>query len=337
MPTNPYTEQNDTGYNSSPPPDDGTESEANRGKWATIKTKLTDPILAFVEAVDDAVAAAFGKVINTDDNENNQMTGSLAFGDSELTIAAGVITATRSHHTVDTQSDASSDELATIVATSVSDGCILYLRANNTGRTVKIKHNTDEGGTGNPKIFTFDNLDYDLDDTDKSIVLQLRTTEWHEIARSHHPKQVIQEVYASDATYADSSGSAIPLDNSIPQNTEGAEAVTVSITPQSTTNILFIEGGGPFSISSATDGGTLALFQDSTADALAATGFELSQVDAMTNVYISHRMSAGTTSSTTFKLRFGSEGTAAYRNGDSSARIYGGIAKTWIRVTEFQP
>jgi hypothetical protein len=32
-----------SGYNATPPADDGTVSEANKVKWATIKTKLTDP------------------------------------------------------------------------------------------------------------------------------------------------------------------------------------------------------------------------------------------------------------------------------------------------------
>jgi hypothetical protein len=69
--------------------------------------------------------------------------GNLDFATStELTISSGSITPTQNWHTVDTESDAASDDLDTIVATGVTDGFILLLRANNTARTVVIKHNT---------------------------------------------------------------------------------------------------------------------------------------------------------------------------------------------------
>lgn len=54
-----YTANNDTGYNSSPPPDDGTQSEANKVTWAKHKTKLTDPILQYCDDIDDDLVAHF--------------------------------------------------------------------------------------------------------------------------------------------------------------------------------------------------------------------------------------------------------------------------------------
>ena len=33
-----------SGYNSSPPSDDGSTTTANEVKWSTIKTKLPDPL-----------------------------------------------------------------------------------------------------------------------------------------------------------------------------------------------------------------------------------------------------------------------------------------------------
>lgn len=83
---------------------------------------------------------------------------------SELTIASGSITPTQNWHTVDTEADAASDDLDTIVASGVTDGYVLFLRANNAARTVVIKHNT-----GN--IVTFDAQNITLDETYKSIQL----------------------------------------------------------------------------------------------------------------------------------------------------------------------
>ena len=50
--------QSATGYNSSPPSDDGTASEANKGKWSTIKTKLGDPVKNLADAMNTALVTA---------------------------------------------------------------------------------------------------------------------------------------------------------------------------------------------------------------------------------------------------------------------------------------
>lgn len=39
-------------YNTSPPPDDGSETDANEVKWATIRTQLTDVLKAWIDAPD---------------------------------------------------------------------------------------------------------------------------------------------------------------------------------------------------------------------------------------------------------------------------------------------
>ena len=177
MATNPYSSQSASGYNSSPPPDGGEETEANRVKWSTIRTKLSDVLKTFAEAIDSAVSSAFSKVINTDSNENNAMAGSLAFTSSELTIASGSVAATRSQHTIDTESDAASDDLANITTGSVTDGCVLYLSAANTARTVVVKHEA----TGAGQIHLAGGQDVILDDTNKSLVLIRRGTDWYEL------------------------------------------------------------------------------------------------------------------------------------------------------------
>lgn len=53
-----YTEVTISGYNSSPPSDDGSQTASNQVTWAAIKTKLADPIKTALETVDDRVASA---------------------------------------------------------------------------------------------------------------------------------------------------------------------------------------------------------------------------------------------------------------------------------------
>lgn len=60
--SNSYSNTTVTGYNSSPPADDGTQSEANKVKWSTIKTKLGDPLDTFATNVDTNIDSAFDRI-----------------------------------------------------------------------------------------------------------------------------------------------------------------------------------------------------------------------------------------------------------------------------------
>lgn len=152
---------------------------------------------------------------------------------------------------------------------------------------------------------------------------------------AHARQEVIQTAEGTAySTYANISA-VMPADNTIPQITEGAEIVTASITPKSATNRLVIEAEC-FGMVGSAGTITIALFQDTTVDALAASGVG---AGATTVVMprIRHEMAAGTTSSTTFRMRVGPSSGAAnfYINGDTSARLYGGVGATRIRVTEY--
>jgi len=87
---------------------------------------------------------------------------------TELTIASGVITVTQSMHTVDTESDAASDDLDTITG---ADGDVLYLLPADDARTVVLKH-----GTGN--IVTGDGSDRSLDNTGRAAHLVRFGSTW---------------------------------------------------------------------------------------------------------------------------------------------------------------
>ena len=128
----------------------------------------------------------------------------------------------------------------------------------------------------------------------------------------------------------------IPDDDTIPQNTEGDEYMTLAITPQSTSNKLVIEvtvTGGP----NTAERIAVALFQDSTANALAAEQHYQGSSETFCTTF-THVMTAGTTSSTTFKVRIGRALSGTYTfNGYGSARRLGGVIASGIRIWEVAP
>lgn len=64
--SNPYVPPTLSGYNSSPPSDDGSKTTQNAVTWATIKTKLADPLVAFANGISSAVTSALAQIfLNT--------------------------------------------------------------------------------------------------------------------------------------------------------------------------------------------------------------------------------------------------------------------------------
>lgn len=142
---------------------------------------------------------------------------------------------------------------------------------------------------------------------------------------------------AKSSTTAVATGTTVtPLDDTIPQNTEGTEFMTQAITPISATNILVIEATVVCSFSAAAGTLIAALFQDTTANALAATATVTTGANFTYTLSLIHTMVAGTTSATTFKVRVGNSavGTVTF-NGASSARLFGAITKSAIKITEY--
>jgi len=141
--------------------------------------------------------------------------------------------------------------------------------------------------------------------------------------------KVKQAVYANSNAFI-SSTTTVPFDDTIFQNTEGVEVLTAAITPTASNSILKFECSVTFGNASGYSG-QLGLFQDTTADALASSYCYIYGYGHLT---IQHLMTAGTTSSTTFKIRAGASGGTIGINGTSS-RIGGAIPHTTFSIIEF--
>lgn len=58
-----YVAPSISGYNATPPSDDGAATTNNRIDWSKIKTKLTDPLRNYADSISSAVSSAFSGVI----------------------------------------------------------------------------------------------------------------------------------------------------------------------------------------------------------------------------------------------------------------------------------
>jgi hypothetical protein len=132
----------------------------------------------------------------------------------------------------------------------------------------------------------------------------------------------------------------IPVDDTIPQNTEGTELMTLAITPTDSGNKLKIEVVvmASYSVQAWM---TAALFQDATANALATGSLFVAAASGSVGAIISftHYMDAGTTSATTFKIRGGGHtaGTFTFNGSGAGAALYGGTFASSITITEIVP
>lgn len=91
---NPYTSQSISGYNSSPPPDDGSNTATNEITWAKHKTKLADPIKTLSEGIDSAAAAAFAKIFGAGTTSTGIAYTVLASDQGKLVIVTAGVTIT---------------------------------------------------------------------------------------------------------------------------------------------------------------------------------------------------------------------------------------------------
>lgn len=142
--------------------------------------------------------------------------------------------------------------------------------------------------------------------------------------------------YTTSTTSA-STASVIPQDDTIPQNTEGAAyaSLDTSITPKFTTSLLEVEVYIPWMSANGLRTPTLALFRDSGADAIAARfSTSVAASGAAAEGRIRAIVSAGSTSATTFKLRWGIDAGTGYLLQSAGTEYFSTSDKAIMTVRE---
>lgn len=163
-------------------------------------------------------------------------------------------------------------------------------------------------------------------------------TAWIQLDKFQRPGNVLQVVRVQTSDFLMTTA-AIPLDDTIPQISEGAEIFTASITPVSASSRLTIEALIHTSNSAAAATHVVALFRNSVADAMSVAWMSSPGANyAMPPIIVKAEHSPGSTSLMTFKVRAGTLGGNGGQilqvNGASGTRYLGGSLISSIVITE---
>jgi len=147
--------------------------------------------------------------------------------------------------------------------------------------------------------------------------------------------QVVKSTTSSVVTC----GTNIPWDDTIPQNTEGNEVLTVTITPLSATSSLYIKFFCTGTHSGSGGNGTMAaLFVDSTANAISVFGVQNNGANWQTTISHAASVASSSTTARTYKVRVGSSGGVTFHvNGNNAGtRVFGGAATAILELWEVE-
>jgi hypothetical protein len=150
------------------------------------------------------------------------------------------------------------------------------------------------------------------------------------------PGMVVNAAYAETTAATSTSARMAGAIATIPQQTDGTQLLTVSITPKSATNKLRIHAVIPYSCG-ITGGAWFAFFKDSAAPAVSA--LILNQTAGfLWNAVLDLEIVAGTTSPVAIKLRYGTIDATytVYINSASGTQYMGGSQRAVLEILEIQ-
>lgn len=157
------------------------------------------------------------------------------------------------------------------------------------------------------------------------------------VALSALSGSIVKSVYSENSTYT-SINAVIPFDDTIPQNTEGSEILSASITPISSSNrirvrvSLYTGAGANGSVT-----GVFSVFRDGVANALFATS-NYNDVSYQTNhIEFEFYDSPSSVSPITYKVRIGTNvSTDPIVINGTNLRKFGGVAKCTLVLEEIK-
>ncbi len=147
---------------------------------------------------------------------------------------------------------------------------------------------------------------------------------------------VVQQAFTSTGTWT-SNTSTIPLDDTIPQITEGTQLLTLSFTPRFATSKLLITSIVNFSASKLVSV-SQALFEAGSANAIGVSWDTVEAAGHQVCTTCQCQYQVSSTSALTFSLRYGpSASGTAYVNGSNTQQYMGGSLSSSLSILETCP
>jgi len=130
----------------------------------------------------------------------------------------------------------------------------------------------------------------------------------------------------------------IPIDDTIPQITEGDQYMSLAFTPTNAASTLEIDVVLFCASSVANNYLAACLFQDAIANALAVGSVFSSGISWHKEISFKFIVSAASVTARTYRVRAGGSVAGTFTlNGSSGARFYGGVMASSITVKEYLP
>ena len=126
----------------------------------------------------------------------------------------------------------------------------------------------------------------------------------------------------------------IPVDNTIPQITEGIEVLTATLTPARVTNRLIIRVSGVYANNTVNGTTIFALFKDNDVNAIRSIFINSKTADDARMFYTTVTISPATISPVTIRLRVGADVGQIVRPNKSGVFDLGGGSQAWTLNAE---
>jgi len=147
---------------------------------------------------------------------------------------------------------------------------------------------------------------------------------------------VITQSYVENINYS-ANAETMPADNSIPQIGEGSEILLTTITTKNASNKVRISITGNLASSTGPDSGAVAVFINGGTNAITALPLTTTQVNYSLPISLIYEHVLGNVATHTYSVRVGVSTYSTYVNGNSSGRLYGGVARWSMLLEEVVP
>lgn len=210
----------------------------------------------------------------------------------------------------------------TVAGTAASVGSLAVAGTSSAAAVITLAEDTDNG-TNKVTITPPQSIasDYTLTLPSSAGTIALTTDQ-----------EIIDSTYAEYLTNV-ALTTQIPLDDTIPQNTEGSQILSATITPKTTSNKVRILVTGSGALSS--NGAYVVAVYGSAADALASWAVNVPTTNGPVPYSFEFEHSPASTSLQTYTVRVGPTSALTLRmNGTSAGRLFGGVSRCTIKLEE---